>query len=798
MRDWMHYKKSLAQGGLGNKRRIAVLLVIVLAILLTFALRSAVPPQTINIVNGVANPLLAQVSNPTIGYTDNLQNWNSSTGGLVTTSEGLSFTQSIMPSSNTTQFLISKETNVDIQEYPIVDLKIAATPGVQFGVLFKGLLSNGTEIELGANRAMDGISSGNGSFQELRSDLIAENSNLTFITGVYIYVQAAPSNRVTTFKLQLQSLEFLNYPLEQISSTSQYQDVYLTFKNNLLNSTWYLNHINLGATIDATQGTTFVIYIYEDGTLYNVGRYALTPSIATYEYTLVPQNETTFFPAMLTGNNITIILSTTQGSIHSVNLEYVTFISLPPVQENILVQPQDYRGLYVYVIFFLFLLPAFVVAIFYDKFRSGKLNPNHILLAGLAGVIVRLALAPITSQPYDTLVYATSDRAWFQFGSLNSSLGPTLPFTFFLYHIPYSFYALLEILGLHDIYFTHAQVGIFAHSQMGMIEAIFVKAFPMISDFFVFYLFLKMQSWNKYATLFAVFYLLNPLTIYVSAIWGQYEAAASALLILGFYFQQRNNTYAGKFLSSLSVVTSALVELFSFIPFFYMLINEIRSKRIIYALLFLSPLLLFLVYEPEFRLTYLVLLSAFGAVPAIGFSNASEYSIFSYIPNLSLIHPLATSLSIIAIAYVVYAKYDNGHVALFTIGSFLAIILFGAQLVQWWALIPPLALFAALITKKHDLGVYIYPFGAMIAFVAISYTQKVGLMTINIEVSSLMPFIEQVNNTLFLYTSTSAIAAFLLIYYMVRPSSESSHTLRNTSLVLSGVFVAEFIIFGIL
>ena len=122
---------------------------------------------------------------------------------------------------------------------------------------------------------------------------------------------------------------------------------------------------------------------------------------------------------------------------------------------------------------------------------------------------------------------------------------------------------------MHDLHFM-------AHPQ-GMLETVFIKAFPMISDYVVFYFLTKMgrTSETKIGTLFGVLYLLNPLSIYVSAVWGRTKQLAMAFLIIGFWLLvgkgsgMRTQLYA-----SIALTVSAMLELFAVIPLGFLIIRS--------------------------------------------------------------------------------------------------------------------------------------------------------------------------------------------------------------------------------
>ncbi len=240
-----------------------------------------------------------------------------------------------------------------------------------------------------------------------------------------------------------------------------------------------------------------------------------------------------------------------------------------------------------------------------------------------------------------------------------------------------------------------------------------------------------------------------------------------------------------------------MLELFAVIPLGFLIIRSFFSKpfKAINTILLAVPLLLFLVYQPELHAAYLVLLSAIGAVPVLGFSTPSIYSLAGAFPVLASYHLLLISLFLVVLGFAVYGKYDLESTLVFTIGAFLSLILFGNQLVQWWDLVPPLGFLVAILTKKYALGIFMPVFGAAVAFVAISYTQGSGFMTLGTQVT-LLPLIESTKNNLLLYTLTTTIAALLLVLYVVRKPSPGDHTLRNSSVLLLFLFFIEFIAIG--
>src|SRR2546427_12870865 len=148
-------------------------------------------------------------------------------------------------------------------------------------------------------------------------------------------------------------------------------------------------------------------------------------------------------------------------------MDSVNFIFLPTIATPSLSQ-QSLGLYYVYFIFFLFLLPVGVAILVFREFLSRKLAPRANIVAVLVvGMLCRVALAATTAHVFDMNVYLTSSRGWFQYKDPTGSLGPTLPFTFFLYWVGYSPYAILQLAGFQEVQFL-------GHAA-GVVEEVFVK-----------------------------------------------------------------------------------------------------------------------------------------------------------------------------------------------------------------------------------------------------------------------------------------------------------------------------------
>src|SRR5207253_8819390 len=162
-------------------------------------------------------------------------------------------------------------------------------------------------------------------------------------------------------------------------------------------------------------------------------------------------------------------------------------------------------------------------------------------------------------------VLLSSPLRWFQSRSPVGSFGPPLPFSFFLYLIFYSPYALLQLGGFQDVQFL-------GHAAW-LIEAVFVKLFPMVMDVTTFALFLRFRK-DGASFVWATFYLLNPFSIFVSSVWGQYEAATMTLIIWGVYWMSRKKNA----IAALAFVVSGMLEPFGCLPYLLLLLRTTRMR----------------------------------------------------------------------------------------------------------------------------------------------------------------------------------------------------------------------------
>jgi hypothetical protein len=811
---------SLSRFFLGRSRRWKTLFVafVLIGSLLAILLAGSIPPQNIKIVNGqnYLSQMYAESPNASIGFRNNFTNWTlgfaspNATDNIVESPNGLTLNGTFPSSSKAMNVVIQDNIFANLTEYPLMYTYVNASSGINYGIRFFSTGSNGSLFPIWRDTDSLNHRPGLGQFENIQVNmplLALSNSvpSVTNVTRVQFYVERSPEPYPTNFTLTIQSLKFLNYNIVPFQSNQTYHAVYFALgslpKENA--SQWVLNKIDLGMSLVGSPSATYTVLQLNGTKAISGYNYQYSSYVSTYDYSLYPSNPARAFSDIVppdpgsnnsTGVNFTIVVVAQSGTLSNIKLDSLSFVYTPTVAPPPSVIPTDGVYWYVYLIIFIFLLPLTVALLIYEEFRKGNFKPSYILAALAVGLVCRFALAPVASQPFDMSVYATSARGWFEFANTSTSLGPTLPLTFFLYWIPYSFYGVLLKLGFHDFFFLNQQIG--------FVEMIFLKAFPIVADLGIFFLFQRFKDGGtaNFGKIFGIFYFLNPLSIYVSSVWGQYEASTIALVVLGFLYLSRQSNEDQKFgylKASLAFVVSALIEIVGLIPIVFLFIKSLFTKPFDYKkpLLVLAPLALIFIYPPEFHLIYLIFLSIVGvSSPLLQSQPHSAYTIVSNFPQVLPYHPLVISLAAILIVFLVRRDYSLKSVSAFTFLAFVAFLIFAAQEPQWWVMVLTLGLLCAMLSGKYSLGAYMLSFGTLVAFLTFTFTQGSGYMLFASAKDNLVPALENVAHGKNLYTFGTTAAAMLAIGYAIFSPRQSlgSRTILRSSLILFGLFIFSF------
>ncbi len=762
------------------------------------AIGGSVRSDTIRIIdvsNSTSPPYGELNSGARVGYDDNYSGWIASPNAQVNTTQNSLVVSGVFQNvSTSTSVSLFKSANINITSYPILTANVNLTTSVAYGIRFYAQYPNGTEYYVWWEGSPLDHRPGIG-YESLRVNMqreafLATGHSVDIINKLQLYVEDRPYSP-QKFRFTLSKLSFENDSIEQVSN-SQYRAIYFDLKNGPQeNASWYLNKIDYGVTIQASQGSVFFIYFFDGPVLYTSTTTGIAYNSLTSfsEYTLYPNKRPQIFPELLPKSNASIVFVATSGTLQSVTMNYANFEFLPTTTHPDLSQ-QSLALYYVYFIFFLFLLPVGIAILVFREFLPRKLVPRVSIVAVLfAGLLCRIALAATTNDVFDINIYLTSTRGWFQYRTPVGSLGPTLPFTFFLYWAFYSPYALLQLVGFQDVQFL-------GHAA-GLVEAVFVKLFPMVMDVTTFFLLLLFRK-DGATFVWATFYFLNPLSIFVSSVWGQYEAATVTFIIWGVYWMSRQkNTIA-----ALAFVVSGMVELFGFLPFVLLFLRTTRMRLYKTLPIVILATLPVVVYLPEAVQIFRLLLGFAGVnIANSALSQPGRYSLignFSQLSVISQFKPLLLSETLIlgAAIFETYRQRMNIEKLVFYMALSSIFPLMFANLFAVWFWILPVCLLYAIVKQKNDLGAFMLVFGTSLAFLEVAYAVGSRYVILG-EFGPIVPGIEGINNALKIMSIMVTALAIILLFLLRYGSGQANQTMLRTSGMAISIYLLLYFWLGV-
>ena len=224
-----------------------------------------------------------------------------------------------------------------------------------------------------------------------------------------------------------------------------------------------------------------------------------------------------------------------------------------------------------------------------------KFNLKYILLIGL---LLRLVIAPFTAHPFDMYVkldyvntLLVSD---FNFSEIINTLRPLwfilLGITGNLYNSLSIYFQInsTQVAELPSIMNPHWGITLIPHPLFNFI----IKLPMIICDTIiavliyklVFYYYKKSDISCKATYLF----YLNPVVIWISSIWGQFDSIAVLFSILSIYMMLKKKYH----FSSLSLILGALFKWYILISFLPFVVYLIKKRNLSSLLKFLTPIII--------------------------------------------------------------------------------------------------------------------------------------------------------------------------------------------------------------
>lgn len=412
---------------------------------------------------------------------------------------------------------------------------------------------------------------------------------------------------------------------------------------------------------------------------------------------------------------------------------------------------------------------------------------NEIIAIFLVGLAVRLGLAPFTGHPYDLGLFAYAERLLYE-RKIFDVFFPTLPSVYYVQLVFYAPYELLKIAGLKDVRFLN-QVPY-------MVEDLFLKLPMILSDIGVFVLITRFTR----RLLYAAVWFLNPLVIFVSAVWGTYDSLMLLPLVYGFILLARDQHR----LASISFIFSGLLKLFGFVPLAMLVVDSARQRKwkdvafqlaasLSFTAIVLLPLGLggFRNFLVGFTLRF------------IGLSAAQQvsYNIFTISAGSSREFTSSTLLIPVCIFLVlVLFLIDTRRLraSLFvtlrwSIVAVFLLYLFSQASPAWSLWIVPLAILYASITRNEGIVYFSYFYGVVATWL-IMILQGSGYLLVGLPIA-LFPEIEQYANSLAVYVTT--ITSMQLLFICKMFLHDTKFSVRDVAIILA-LYVASLMFFGVL
>nr|MDO8082756.1 glycosyltransferase 87 family protein [Candidatus Freyarchaeota archaeon] len=149
------------------------------------------------------------------------------------------------------------------------------------------------------------------------------------------------------------------------------------------------------------------------------------------------------------------------------------------------------------------------------------LTQRYILL----GLAVRLLISPFFAHSFDMSVFVNIVRAFYQGEALFN-------------YWSYPFYSYAILVGFYFPAYLFTDDVFFFGQPFTLLEKFFIKLPSNISDLFIAYvLFLIMKKLGKdrYALPVALFYWFNPMSLFISSVWGMFDSVATVFALLSVY-----------------------------------------------------------------------------------------------------------------------------------------------------------------------------------------------------------------------------------------------------------------------
>ena len=596
-------------------------------------------------------------------------------------------------SVNSTSAVFQESINLNATKYSYIEATVTTTPyftsdsGFGFGLRFLAQLADGSVVQL-MNDGLPIEHVKSGGTVTLKIYVPNYEPNIEGIIGLRFYSEER-AGISSEYSIQINSI--IASSLNQVpycSSATCYIPIELPndtgYVDTLVTDTVFTGASSYRIAL-SYQAQLFVSRPYSNGSSH-VSLTADSQNVTLQKIILasMPMLSTTLY----------VISNTAPTSLRLQNLK-LTFTPVPVTAFGLPVPWQTSLALLFAELMLVFAIPAELLI----------LRPQW-KISLIAGIIARVAIMPWTAHRSDTTLLIRTSYLWYHPG-----WGPIFynPPTVFALAFPVGTMQFYYLLGLDRLDTT------FLFHYGGVLATFFVKLPFLLADL-TSAVILSKVSQNK---MYGMFYFLNPFSIYVSAVWGQYEGLTTLALIAGYVAMVKLKPRMSTFLSFGGFLLAGLVELFGFFVIPLLALYLGIKKRYVELVLPISATLIALLIPSS--------LSAYIASFKLS-SELFQPDVYSFSGNFGINSQLPLIASVTA--SIVVALYSLFRTCIFfntlvpVSAAIISFQLFAFNHPQFTII--PIGLMTLLFALRNDVGgvVFVWICGAFLAFISIVGTQS--------------------------------------------------------------------------
>jgi len=633
---------------------------------------------------------------------------------------------------NTTAVAFQEGTNIDATKHPYFEVSVTTSPdftatsGFAFGLRFVSRLTDGSVVLLwnDALPTVEHVRSGGTTI--LKAYVPNYNQNLANITGIRLYAEERGGVH-SDYKIRVNSITASRLNSVQACS-SQFCYVPIALPNNLgffdtmVTDTIFTGQSNYKIAF-SYQNQTYVSRAYLNGSSH--------VSLTAGSQNVTLQNVVLASTPLL-GSAVYIMSSTLPTSIQVEDLR-LTFTPVPNSVNDTLVPQGTNLVLLLATLILVFAVPAELLML---RVRWK--------FAIAAGIIARVAMMPWTGHRLDTLSYIRDAYLYYHQG-----WGP-------IFYNPPTVVALAAPIGSMQFYYLLGLDRIdtvFLFHYGGVIATFFVKLPFLLADLACAGVIAKVSPHKTYS----LYYFLNPFSIFVSAIWGQYEGLTALALITGYVAIVKLRPWQASFVGLGAIALSGLVELFGFLAVPFLAIYMVIKKYYIQFALCISTVTLVLLIPSSVSQ---FIFSFNGSNPFL------QPDIYSLSGNLGISSQLPLVAAITASAsfglYHLIRTSDFIGTLIPISATIISLELFAHNLPQFMLI--PLGLITLLFAIRNDIDglMFVWFCGALLAFITIAAAESFAYLLTG-EGYYIIPLVEGGQHLKFYAVSLLVIDSGLLI-----------------------------------